>query len=104
MALVESRFKQFHHSYPSTTRNFRAHPSFMARILGYEWEQVNKAAELAGAGEASKVLLLKNPHYTGAADKAVNLVGCKSPHHQLPGRAVSISDECGGNDACSART
>jgi hypothetical protein len=22
---------------------------------------------------------------TGAADKAVNLVGCKSPHHQLPG-------------------
>src|SRR5262252_6117878 len=29
--------------------------------------------------------LLKNPDYTGAADKAVNLVGCKSPHHQLPG-------------------
>jgi hypothetical protein len=24
-------------------------------------------------------------HYAGAADKAVNLVGCKSPHHQLPG-------------------
>src|ERR1019366_7079886 len=24
-------------------------------------------------------------NYTGAADKAVNLVGCKSPHHQLPG-------------------
>src|SRR5215831_9915920 len=22
--------------------------------------------------------------YTGAADKAVNLVGCKFPHHQLP--------------------
>src|SRR5262249_28053460 len=27
----------------------------------------------------------KNRHFTGAADKAVNLVGCKSPHHQLPG-------------------
>src|SRR5260370_31120728 len=26
-----------------------------------------------------------NPNGTGAADKAVNLVGCKSPHHQLPG-------------------
>jgi hypothetical protein len=42
--------------------------------------------------------------FTGAADKAVNLVGCKSPHHQLPGRVVSISDACGGNEACSART
>jgi hypothetical protein len=42
--------------------------------------------------------------YTGAADKAENLVGCKSPHHQLPGRVVSISDACGGNEACSART
>jgi len=42
-------------------------------------------------------------HYTGAADKAVNLVGCKSPHHQLPGQVVSISDACGGNEACSAR-
>jgi hypothetical protein len=41
--------------------------------------------------------------YAGAADKAVNLVGCKSPHHQLPGRVVSISDACGGNEACSAR-
>src|SRR6266702_1104134 len=39
-------------------------------------------------------------HYAGAADKAVNLVGCKSPHHQLPGRVVSISDACGGNEAC----
>ena len=46
----------------------------------------------------------RNPHSTGAADKAVNLVGCKSPHHQLPGRVVSISDACGGNEACSART
>ena len=26
----------------------------------------------------------------------VNLVGCKSPHHQLPGQVVSISDACGG--------
>src|SRR5713101_777835 len=43
-------------------------------------------------------------HYTGAADKAVNLVGCKSPHHQWPGQVVSISDACGGNEACSART
>ena len=42
--------------------------------------------------------------FTGAADKAVNLVGCKSPHHQLPERVVSISDACGGNEACSART
>ena len=48
--------------------------------------------------------LVKHPHYAGAADKAVNLVGCKSPHHQLPGRVVSISDACGGNEACSART
>ena len=31
-----------------------------------------------------------NPSFTGAADKAVNLVGCKPPHHQLPGRVVSI--------------
>ena len=45
-----------------------------------------------------------NRDFTGAADKAVNLVGCKSPHHQLPGRVVSISDACGGNEACSART
>ena len=43
------------------------------------------------------------PGDTGAADKAVNLVGCKSPHHQLPGQVVSISDACGGNEACSAR-
>jgi hypothetical protein len=27
----------------------------------------------------------KHRHSTGAADKAVNLAGCKSPHHQLPG-------------------
>jgi hypothetical protein len=49
-------------------------------------------------------LLAKHRHYSGAADKAVNLVGCKSPHHQLPGQVVSISDACGGNEACSART
>jgi hypothetical protein len=48
--------------------------------------------------------LAKNPDNAGAADKAVNLVGCKSPHHQLPGRVVSISDACRGNEACSART
>ena len=48
--------------------------------------------------------LAKHPHYTGAADKTANLVGCKSPHHQLPGRVVSMSDACGGNEACSART
>ena len=35
-------------------------------------------------------LLAKHRDYTGAADKAVNLVGCKSPHHQLPGQVVSI--------------
>jgi len=49
-------------------------------------------------------VLDSTPHFTGAADKAVNLVGCKSPHHQLPERVVSISDACGGNEACSART
>ncbi len=49
-------------------------------------------------------LLAKHRHSTAAADKAVNLVGCKSPHHQLPGQVVSISDACGGNEACSART
>src|SRR5665811_669391 len=48
-------------------------------------------------------LLTQNRDYTGAADKAVNLVGCKSPHHQLPGQVVSRSDACGGNEACSAR-
>ena len=51
--------------------------------------------------------LLKHLDFTGAADKAANLanlVGCKSPHHQLPGRVVSMSDACGGNEACSART
>src|SRR5215467_11590094 len=48
-------------------------------------------------------VLDSTPDYTGAADKAVNLVGCKSPHHQLPVRVVSISDACGGNEACSAR-
>ena len=30
-------------------------------------------------------------------------MGCKSPHHQLPGGVVSRSDACGGNEACSAR-
>ena len=40
----------------------------------------------------------------GAADKAVNLVGCKSPHHQLPVFGwLAISDACGGNEAFSAR-
>ena len=33
---------------------------------------------------ASKGLLTLNPDYTGAADKAVNLVGCESPYRQLP--------------------
>ena len=28
---------------------------------------------------------MKNRDYAGAADTAVNLVGCKSSHHQLPG-------------------
>jgi hypothetical protein len=42
--------------------------------------------------------------YAGAADKAMNLVGCKSPHHQLPVFGwLAISDACGGNEACSAR-
>src|ERR1700732_4535790 len=60
--------------------------------------------ELSLAWLPTFVYLLQNPDIAGAADKAVNLVGCKSPHHQLPGRVVSISDACGGNDACSART
>jgi hypothetical protein len=30
--------------------------------------------------------MLKHRDITGAAEKAVNLVGCKSSHHQLPGR------------------
>src|SRR5215471_19644948 len=48
--------------------------------------------------------LARNPDYTGAADKAANLVGCKSPHHQLPVFGwLAISDACGGNEACSAR-
>ena len=55
----------------------------------------------AGVNDTSSSVF---PDYTGAADKAANLVGCKSPHHQLPGRVVSISDACGGNEACSART
>src|ERR1019366_4681909 len=72
-----------------------------AEILGPDAGQVN---ERRGFREHFDGLLAKNPHSTGAADKAVNLVGCKSPHHQLPGRVVSISDACGGNEACSART
>jgi hypothetical protein len=41
---------------------------------------------------------------TGAADNTVNLVGCKSPHHQLPVFGwLAMSDACGGNEACSAR-
>src|SRR5215469_666617 len=49
-------------------------------------------------------LLDSTPDYTGAADKAANLVGCKSPHHQLPVFGwVAMSDACGGNEACSAR-
>src|SRR6516165_2466413 len=43
-------------------------------------------------------------HQLGAADKAGNLVGCKSPYHQLPVFGwLAISDACGGNKACSAR-
>ena len=53
--------------------------------------------------ESQKSVNKCNRDFTGAADKAVNLVGCKSSH-QLPGRVVSISDACGGNEACSART
>jgi len=34
---------------------------------------------------------LTNRNYAGAADKAVNLVGCKSPHHPLPERVVIAS-------------
>ena len=29
-------------------------------------------------------IVVEHRDYAGAADKAVNLVGCKSPHHQLP--------------------
>src|SRR5215471_8853373 len=54
--------------------------------------------------EYSRPPLLHHPRYTGAADKAVNLVGCKSPHHQLPVFGwLAMSDACGGNEACSAR-
>ena len=47
--------------------------------------------------------LVKHPNYTGAADKAVNLVGCKSHTINCLDRMVSMSDACGGNEACSAR-
>ena len=47
-------------------------------------------------------LPLQNRGYTGAADKAVNLVGCKSPT-PIAWAVVSISDACGGKEACSAR-
>jgi hypothetical protein len=33
----------------------------------------------------NRLWLVKNPHIAGAADKAEKPVGCKSPHHQLPG-------------------
>ena len=72
-----------------------------AEMLGLEMRQVNQRKRL---GRPVKSQLVKNLDYTGAADKAVNLAGCKSPHHQLPGRVVSMSDACGGNEACSART
>jgi len=75
-------------------------------MVGVMRGQVNESrgVESRGVGGGSRGLLAINRHYAGAADKAVNLVGCKSPYHQLPGRVVSISDACGGNDACSART
>src|SRR5450759_2380005 len=80
-------------SLEATATNGAAHPATsraMPAILIRHWYLA--ARQLA-----------KHRDYTGAADKAVNLVGCKSPHHQLPGRVVSRSDACGGNEACSAR-
>src|SRR5262249_35297846 len=52
----------------------------------------------------SKPLMGRILPQLGAADKAENLVGCKSPYHQLPVYGwLAISDACGGNKACSAR-
>ena len=39
----------------------------------------------------------------GVADKAVSLMGCKSPTANCPIRAVSISDVWGGNELYEAR-
>lgn len=40
----------------------------------------------------------------GAAGKAANLMGCKSPAVSYPIRAASISDAREGNNSCFART
>jgi len=37
-----------------------------------------------GEGKATIMRQLSSARCAGVADKAVNLVGCKSPHHQLP--------------------
>ena len=66
--------------------------------------QLSRSQLITSSPDALLGVLFLIAFYIGAADKAVNLVGCKSPHHQLPGRVVSISDACGGNEACSART
>ncbi|OEU62600.1 MAG: hypothetical protein BBJ57_03325 [Desulfobacterales bacterium PC51MH44] len=44
------------------------------------------------------------PPVGGAAGKAANLMGCKSPAASYPIRAASISDAREGNNSCSART
>ena len=91
----------------------RPHPNhqFVLELLPthLEDEQATHDAPVANVEQPEPSLsrrssqVVKNRDYTGAADKAVNLVGCKSPHHQLPGQVVSISDACGGDEACSAR-
>ena len=41
------------------------------------------------------MVVVKSP-YTGAADKAVNLVGCKSPHHQCLGPSSQAASRLPG--------
>jgi hypothetical protein len=49
--------------------------------------------------------LIKHPVYAGAADKAVNLVGCKSPHHYFVGLATGVRNlRSVDNDSIRAST
>src|SRR5712691_10807814 len=101
--LEKSKSRLSHPAWKS--RKLRGIPTFpqprrrQVKLLNRTFHALQKADILTCYGQ-----MAKHPHCAGAADKAVNLVGCKSPHHQLPGQVVSISDACGGNEACSART
>jgi hypothetical protein len=101
----KARLFQWDFPMPTSNRSAFQHWSMVASVTDSNRRvRTRTHGGVAGVRGQPRPLCRSNPHITGAADKAVNLVGCKSPHHQLPGRVVSISDACGGNEACSART